>query len=631
MITDNPVERRLAAILAADVVGYSRMMGADEVGTLRALKNYRRDLIDPAITARHGRIVKTTGDGLLAEFPSAVDAAVCAVTIQRTVALCNTSLPEARRLTLRIGINVGDVIIDKGDIFGDGVNVAARLEGLCQPGGICISRTVHEQIDQKLPLAFEDLGEQTLKNIAHPIHVFSLAQHAIVAASDVAPSAVASSWFRRYASRAAKALEVMLALVVVVAAVWWASERQLFTAPSPKLGARASIAVLPFASLAADNAGGTSSDYFSDGLTEDIISALGRFRDLSVVSRGGVFAYKGKNPTPAEVGRDLKVRYVVEGSVRRTSDRIRVAATLTDTVRGTVLWSDRYDVDAKDIFSVQDRITTRISGMLAVKVTSLELARSAAKPPSGVEAYDLVLQGRDLLSRNTRSDNAQARTLFERAIMLDSGYAPAYIGLCRVNFYAVTQGWTFDARASFERAERLVRRAIELDDASSSAHALLGLILLNLGNNYDGALAEIRRAVELNSSDAEAYTGLLNILLWSGNIQGAIAAGEMLVQFQPRLSAVEAFDLGTAYLLAERSAEAVRILEPAVDANRTSSPVNVMLAAAYAQVGRQADAEHQAAVVHQRFPTFSSKDFGSLMRDPGQREKFALLLKKAGL
>jgi TolB-like protein len=275
----------------------------------------------------------------------------------------------------------------------------------------------------------------------------------------------------------------------VVAAVWWASERQLFTAPSPS--SRASVAVLPFASFAADSAG-TSSDYFSDGLTEDIISALGRFRDLSVISRGGVFAYKGKNPTPAEVGRDLKVRYVVEGSVRRTPDHIRVAVSLTDTVRGTVLWSDKYDVDAKDIFSVQDR-TTRISGMLAVKVTSLELARSAVKPPGSVEAYDLVLQGRDLLSRHTRSNNAQARTLFERAIMLDSGYAPAYVGLGRVNFYAVAQGWTFDARATFERAERLVRRAIELDDASSSAHALLGLILLYLGNNYDGALVEISR------------------------------------------------------------------------------------------------------------------------------------------
>jgi class 3 adenylate cyclase len=243
MITENPEERRLAAILAADVVGYSRMMGADEVGTLRALKNCRRDLIDPAITARHGRIVKTTGDGLLAEFPSAVDAVVCAVTIQRTVALRNTSLPEASWLSLRIGINVGDIIIDEGDIFGDGVNVAARLERLCQPGGLCISRTVRDQIDQKLPLVFEDLGEQMLKNIAHPIHVFGLAHQAIVAAPDFVPSTVASSWFRRHASPATQALGVILALVAVVAAVWWASERQLFTAPSPS--ARASIAVSP--------------------------------------------------------------------------------------------------------------------------------------------------------------------------------------------------------------------------------------------------------------------------------------------------------------------------------------------------------------------------------------------------
>jgi Flp pilus assembly protein TadD len=321
-----------------------------------------------------------------------------------------------------------------------------------------------------------------------------------------------------------------------------------------------------------------------------------------------VFAYKGKNPTPAEVGRDLKVRYIVEGSVRRTPDHIRVAASLTDTVRGTILWSDKYDIDAKDIFSVEDRITMRISGMLALQVTSLELARSAAKPPSSLEAYDLVLQGRDRLSRNTRSDNAQARTLFERAIMLDSSCAPAYVGLGRVNYLAVTQGWTFDARATFERAERLVRRAIELDEAASSAHALLGMIFGDLGN-YDDALAEIKRAVELNSSDAEACGGLLNILLWSGDIPGAIAAGEMLIQFQPRPSAVEAFDFGTAYLLAERGAEAVRILEPAADANRAAFPVNIALAAAYALVGRQADAERQAAAVHQRFPHVFKKRF----------------------
>jgi adenylate cyclase len=260
----------------------------------------------------------------------------------------------------------------------------------------------------------------------------------------------------------------------------------------------------------------------------------------------------------------------------------------------------------------------------------LELARSAAKPSSNLEAYDLVLRGRDLWSRNTRSDNAKARTLFEQAIVLDPAYGPAYVGLGRVDYLAITQGWTFDPRGTFERVERLARKAIELDNASSSAHALLGLVLVDLGD-YDRALAESKLAIDLNGSDAEAYSGLLNVLLWSGDIHGAIAAGEMLARFQPHLTTTQAFDLGTAYLLADRGADAVRVLEPAADRNPAVFPANAMLAAAYAQVGRQADAERRAAAVRQGFPTFSSDEFGSLLRDPSLREKFARLVKKSGL
>lgn len=634
MTHEQPEERRLAAILAADVVGYSRLMGADEIGTLRALKAYRRELIDPAIAARRGRIVKTTGDGLLVEFASAVDAVACATTIQRGTAARNESVPEERRLTLRIGINVGDIIIEQGDIFGDGVNVAARLETLCQPGGLCISRAVRDQVRDKLPLAFDDLGEQAVKNIARPVRAFGLTPQAIAVAPDLAPGVGAAPATRRRRIRIAAAVLAVIVAVVVAAGAWRWMERDVSTAIPPQsadaapAATRASIAVLPFASLAAETAG--ASDYFADGLTEDIISALGRFRDLSVISRGGVFAYKGKNPTPEEVGRELKVRYVVEGSVRRAPDRIRVTVSLTDTARGAVLWSEKYDAEPKDIFSVQDQITRRISGALAVRVTGLELARSAAKPPSNLEAYDLVLRGRDLVSRQTRSANAQARTLFERAIELDPTYAPAYVGLGKVNYVAATLGWTPDPSSAFERAERQARRAIELDDTSSSAHALLGGVLPYFGD-YDRALAELRRAVDLNGSDADAYSGLGAVLLWSGDIEGAIAAGETLAQFQPHPSSGEAFHLGAAYLLADRGADAVRVLEPAADRNPTHLTANAMLAAAYAQVGRQEEAARQAATVRQRFPAFSSEEFGSLLRDPAQREKFALLLKKAGL
>jgi TolB-like protein/cytochrome c-type biogenesis protein CcmH/NrfG len=385
---------------------------------------------------------------------------------------------------------------------------------------------------------------------------------------------------------------------------------------------------LPFASLGAEG----GSDYFADGLTEDIISALARFRDLSVISRGGVFAYKdkGKNATPEEVGRDLKVRYVVEGSIRRAPEHIRVSVSLTDTARSALLWSEKYDTELKDIFGVQDQITRRISGALAVRVTSLELAKSAAKPPSNLEAYDLVLRGRDLLSRQTRSANAQARGLFERAIELDPNYALAYVGLGRVNTNAVSQGWTQDPGEALERAENLGRRAIGLDELSPDAHALLGNVAVHFGH-YDRALDELKRAIELNGSDAEAYSGLAEVLLWRGDIQGAIAAGELLAQFQPNISPTNAFNLAMAYLLADRGADAVRILEQSHDRNRALLVTNVILAAAYAEVGRQEEAERQADSVRQRFPGFSRDEFGSLLRDPNQREKLARALKKAGL
>jgi class 3 adenylate cyclase/TolB-like protein/cytochrome c-type biogenesis protein CcmH/NrfG len=632
MTGGKPVERRLAAIVAADVVGYSRLMGADEIGTLRALNAHRRELFDPAIATRRGRIVKTTGDGLLVEFPSAVEAVACAISVQRGMALRNGGVAEDKRLTFRIGINIGDIISEAGDIFGDGVNVAARLESLCEPGGLCISRAVRDQVRDKLPVTFDDLGEQQVKNIARPVRAFGLTPQAIAALPEPAPNGLAVPKGR---GRPWIIAALMTGALAVGGAAWWMVRpppvvpqpaEPTATTPAPIGAERASIAVLPFASLGVKGGG----DYFADGLTEDIISALGRFRDLSVISRGGVFAYKGKNPTPAEVGRDLKVRYVVEGSIRRAPEQVRVSVSLTDTARSALLWSEKYDAEPKDILAVQDQITRRIAGALAVRVTSLELAKSAAKPPSNLEAYDLVLRGRDLFSRLTRSTNAEARSLFERAIELDPNYAPAYIGLGRADVAAVNQGWKQDPSETLERAESLARKAIGLDDLNPGAHALLGNALVQFGD-YDRALDELKRAIDLNPSDAESYGGLTNVLLWRGDIQGAIAAGELLAQFQPDLSAGSAFSLATAYVLADRGADAVRMLEQSLDRNRTVLDTNAMLAAAYAEVGRQEEAERQADVVRQRFPGFSREAFGSLMRDPNQREKLRLALKKAGL
>jgi len=632
MADGKPVERRLAAIVAADVVGYSRLMGADEVGTLRALSAHRRELIDPTIVAHRGRIVKTTGDGLLVEFPSAVEAVACSIAVQREVASRNAGVAEDKRLSFRIGINVGDIISEAGDIFGDGVNVAARLEGLCAPGGLCISRAVRDQVRDKLPVTFDDLGEQQVKNIARPVRAFGLTPEAIAAIPELAPNGVAAPSGR---GRPWIIAALVAVLLVAGGAAWWMvrapppmshSADPAAAAPVPIGGARASIAVLPLEALGAEG----GSDYFADGLTEDIISALGRFRDLSVMSLGAVFAYKGKHPPPAEVGRDLNVRYVVEGFIRRGPERIRVSVSLTDTNRSAILWSEKYEAEPKDIFAVQDQITRRISGALALRVTSLELARSAAKPASNLEAYDLVLRGRDLLSRSTRSANAQARDLFERAIALDPNYAPAYVGLGQVDMRASNLGWTQDPGEARERAEKLAQKAVTLDDLSSSAHALLGDVAVNFGD-YDRALEELRRAIDLNGSDAESYDHLVAVLLYRGDIAGAIAAGELLAQFQPELPDSTALDLGIAYILADRGADAVRILERDVDRTPGNLYANAILAAAYAAVGRQQEAEQQARGVRQRFPTFSRDRFGSALRDPSLRAKLDGALKDSGL
>jgi len=621
------VERKLAAILAADVVGYSRLMGTDEVGTLRLLKSVRKDTVDPVIADYGGRIVKTTGDGLLAEFPSVVDAVACAVTVQRKMLARNTDAPDDKRIVLRVGINVGDIIIDGSDIFGDGVNIAARLESICQPGGLCISDTACDQVRDKLPLTFADGGEQQVKNIARPIRVFTLAPQSIASAPEMAEGDATPPTSRRRSLLAAAAVFAVLA---IGAGAWWVT---LHTTPHPSAAVpqasseiRATVAVLPLVSF------GTQSkeDYFADGLTEDIISALGRFSELIVRSRNAVFVYKGNTAKPDEIGRDLDVRYLVEGSIRHSPERIRIAISLTAASRGTQLWSENYDVAPKDIFSVQDDITRRIAGMLASRLTELELAKVATKPPSSLEAYDLVLRGRDLLNRVNRTANSEARVLLNQAIATDPNYAPAYVALGRVELNAVLQGWTADPQAALERGEDLGRKAITLEPASTGAHSLLGRIYIRYAD-YDRALDEMHRAVELNSSDPDASAGLATAMLWSGDVPAAVRTFETATKLGLDISANEAFTLGMAYLLADRNADAIRTLERSLERNAADLYNTALLAAAYAQAGRQDEAKRQAQTVRKIDPRFDSADFGSLFHNARLREKLGAALKKAGL
>jgi adenylate cyclase len=398
------------------------------------------------IAAHYGRIVKTTGDGMLVEFASVVDAVTCSVAIQRGMINRNADVPEEKRILFRVGINVGDIIVEEKDIYGDGVNVAARLQGLAQPGGICVSRTVRNQVRDKVSFDFEDLGEQTVKNIACPIKVFGLAANDVAALPETmaAPRAPRPQHFRVVIAGA-------VALVVIAAgAAWWWQGPQIDRAASVAtseeaahhearpLSERPTIAVLPFVTLGAV----ASDDYFGDGLTEDIIAALGRFSDLSVLARNAVFPYTGKSLRPEDVGRQLGARYLFEDTIRRPPERIRISVELTNATKGALLWATQYDAEPKDVFSIQDDITRRITGALAVRLTKLEQARASAKPPSSLEAYDLVLRGRELMARGSRSGYAQARDLFERAVGVDPAYAAAYVGLGFVNQRSVIEGWT---------------------------------------------------------------------------------------------------------------------------------------------------------------------------------------------
>lgn len=389
---------------------------------------------------------------------------------------------------------------------------------------------------------------------------------------------------------------------------------------------RQSVAVLPLVSLA----GADPDNYFVDGLTEDIISALGRFPEISVRSRSTVLAYKGKTPRPDEIGRDLGVRYVVEGSVRRSTERIRVSVQLTDTSRGVLLWSQQYDAQPKEIFAIQDDMTRRIAGALAVRLSHLELARAASKPPSSLEAYDFVLRGRDALSRVTRTSNSQARSMFENALAIDPNYVSAIVGLGLVDLNAVRYGWTADPVEALQRAERLGRKAIAIDESSAGAHALLGRVYIRRGD-LDRALDEMKRALALNPSDPDSYAGLGNTLLLLGDVDGAIKAIGTAVEYQPDISPTNYYRLGMAYILAGRNTDAIRTLERALVRNENNVFIHAMLAAAYAEAEREEEAARRAQTVRELSPVFASADIGSLFRNPEHRERIVSALRKAGL
>ena len=441
------VERRLAAILAADMVGYSRLMEADETGTLARLRTHRLELIDPAIAKNKGRIIKTTGDGMLVEFQSVTEAVQCAVEVQQRMARRNADVAPARWIQFRIGINLGDVIVEGDDILGDGVNVAARLEALAEPGGICVSAAVRDQVGTRLDLAFTDLGEQAVKNIARPIHAYAIVLDGSAPATAATPAATAGS-----------------------------------------AAAKPSIAVLPFANMSGD----PEQEFFADGLTEDIITELSRFRDLLVISRNSAFVHKGKPVRVPAVAQEFGVQYVVEGSVRKAGNRVRVTVQLIDALADRHVWAERYDRELADIFAIQDEITAAITATLPGRVEAATHERTHRKPTANMVAYECVLAGKVLHHRSTPTDNAEAQLLLDRALALDPDYAHAHAWKACVLGQTWVNGWCADREATWDRVVAELGTALALDDHDSDVHRILAAVSLTHGDHDQAAYHQER-------------------------------------------------------------------------------------------------------------------------------------------
>jgi TolB-like protein/Flp pilus assembly protein TadD len=604
-------------------------MGQDEAGTHQALRELRRG-VDPLITEHGGRIVGTAGDSLLADFSSVVDALSCAIGMQQAARTINDPIPPERRLELRIGVNLGDVIVDGDDIFGDGVNIAARLEALAQPGTVCISQTVYDQVRNKLELDYRPLGSHRVKNIAEPVRAYS------VGAAATAPRVRKG---RPYLIAGAGAATLILAGLIAWA-LYAEPGRALFgpsaarkpveiaTLATPDhLAGRPSLAVLPFENVSGD----AGQDFFSDGIAEEVITALGRFSNLLVVAKSASFQFKGRNLAPAEIGRQLNARYLLDGSVRHVGDRVRVTAELSEAATGRDVWSQAYDAEVKDIFGVQDDISRRVVGAAAAKLTRFERDRALARPTESLAAYEAVLRGREFTSHATRESNDEAQDMFQRAIDLDPSYGAAYAELGLSIREAVASGWTEFVADDLSRAETLAQKALSLDPASTTAYRLLTEINLARGR-FDLALGQTERALEINPNDAESFTARGNILLWSGRAAEALPWLEGALRFD-RANARTAHLLGIAYYFLARYGEAVEAMDRGL-AGSLGRNLQLMgrtiLAATYAQLGRDQDAERERALVMRMAPFLSAERFAGQFGTQAARDHMLDGLKKAG-
>jgi TolB-like protein len=575
------LERRLAAILAADLVGYSRIMGVDEDGTLRRFTALRKELLEPLIAEHRGRVVKLLGDGLLVEFASAVNALACAVAWQSAVAEREASTPEDRRFGFRIGINLGDIIAEGDDIHGDGVNVAARIETQAEPGGICVSQDIYRQSKGKVSVAFKDLGEHSLKNIAEPVRLFRVLHSRV--------------------------------------------ERIDASVPVPEMP---SIAVLPFENMSGD----AEQAYLADGIAEDILTGLARVRWLVVTSRNSSFAYRGQNTDLKRVARELGVRYVLEGSVRRAGERVRVTAQLIDASEDRHIWAERYDRRMVDIFDLQDEITATILGAIEPELGLAEQARARRKPPESLDAWDLYQRGQWHQFRYTAEDNAEALRCFRHAIALDPEFAASHAGLAYACHHAAIDAFSDDPAARISEGVAAARRAVSLDDKDSFAFSVLARIL-SMNCEHDAAVLAGRTAVELNPANAQVRFGYGQALIFSGRTEAALEELIEAMRLSPRAPNSWAYMIFRAWALIVlgRDEEAADWARQAAEKPNSRLWPNANLVSALGHLGRCEEAQAAYDRFHMEYP---GKDLLSVwdilpFRDPTHRARLAEGVRKS--
>lgn len=641
------MERKLTAILSADVKGYSRLMGDDEEATIRTLTVYR-EMMTTLIRQHHGRVVDSPGDNILAEFASAVDAVRSAVEIQRELRVKNSALPDSRKMEFRIGINVGDVIVAGERIYGDGVNIAARIEGLTDPGGICVSGTVYDQVENKLALSYEYVGEQEVKNIAKPIRVWRIRGEGTISAQSQSRNHEVLSVTRKEQlvpsqTRGLRTPFLSWPVLIIVGVVlvggigtFLLSSVSLFQTESEAIAAlplpdKPSVAVLPFVNMTED----PRQEYLADGIAEGVITGLIKLPSVFVISRVSSFTYKGKPVTVQEISQRLGVRYVLEGSIQKSAnDHIRVTAQLIDGTTDQHVWAEQYDRPAQDIFAVRDDITRKLVVHIAPKITSVEQSRLERAYAGSLEAYEYYLRG--TLAWQQGGDparNVQARQACEKAIELDPAYAAAYACIGFTYFFDWVNAWTQDPQ-TIEYMLAVAQKALKLDDSLPPAHELVGLHHL-LHRQYEQAIAELDRAITLGPNWHSTYAGLAWALNASGQSEEAIPVIEKAIRYHGRYpfwTANYLTGLGESYRLLGQYEKAIETFKKSIDTYPTPGAA-LWLAATYSEAGQEALAQATAAQFQKAAPQFSLSLLQPriLYQDPAKTERFLAALRKAGL